>query len=105
MATTRMTFGALLGTVTTTADTLTKVVSTVSNGVDMANRFVESASVDQKDRQVIHRKVFRDNLLRESRMNVAKANREVVDFCEDAKNKELYNQAQTLLTDDIFGES
>lgn len=105
MATARMTFGSILGTITDTASMVSKTVNTIGGGIDMANRFVESASTDQKDRQVIRRKTFRDQLLRESRMEVARSNKEVIDFCkENEDNQKLYEAAQEYLPDSIFGE-
>lgn len=104
MTSARMTLSAVLGTVTETASTVTNVVKTVSDAVTIGNRFVESAMIDQKDRQVIHRKTFRDQLLRDSRMEVARSNAEVLDFVnESEQNKELYTQATEYLPDDIFG--
>ncbi|WP_449474081.1 hypothetical protein [Sphingobium chungangianum] len=105
MATTRMTFGAVLGTITDTASMVSKTVTTIGGGIDMANRFVESAATDQRDRQAIHRKTFRDTLLREARIDVARSNREVFDFCTESQaNAALYAQAQEYLPDNIFGE-
>lgn len=105
MATTRMTFGAVLGTITDTAGMVSKTVTTISGGIDMASSFVESAATDQRDRQAIHRKTFRDTLLREARIDIARSNREVLDFCADSEtNATLYSQAIEYLPDSIFGE-
>ena len=104
MTSARMTLSAVLGTVTETASTVTNVVKTVSDAVTIGNRFVESAMIDQKDRQVIHRKTFRDQLLRDSRMEVARSNAEVLDFINESdNNKKLYESATEYLPDDIFG--
>lgn len=104
MTTARMTVGTVLGTITETAATLTNAVKTASDAVSMANRFVESAATDQRDRQVTHRKTFRDNLLRDARMEVAKSNAAVLAFCsESAEQAKLYEQATAYLPDDIFG--
>jgi hypothetical protein len=100
----RATAGAVLGTVTDTAAAISNTVNTISGAVNMANQFVQSASLDQKDRQVIHRKTFRDTLLRESRMSVARSNNEVLSFVgESESNAALYKQAEEYLPDDIFG--
>lgn len=104
MTTVRTTISAALGTVTEAAGTITNVIGTIGDVTTMANRFVESALTDQKDRQVIHRKTFRDQLLRDSRMEVARSNKEVLDFTNESEvNKELYDQATNYLPDDIFG--
>ena len=103
MATARMTFGAVLSTIGETANMVTSTVKTGSDAIAMLNRFVDSASTDQKDRQLVHRKTFRDTLLRESRMQVAQSNKEVIDFCnENEDNLKLYKQAEELLPNDIF---
>jgi len=102
MANTRATLGAVLGTVAQTATMVTDVVKTGSDAVNMLNKFVESAAQDQKDRQVIHRKTSREQMLREARMDVARSNKEVLDFCKDAEDKMLYEAATQLLSDDIF---
>ena len=103
MTSARLTFGAVLGTVTDTAAMVSNTVNTVSGAVNMANRFVESASTDQKDRQVIHRKTFRDTLLRDARIEIARSNAEVLSFVnESEQNKVLFTQAQEYLPDSIF---
>ncbi len=105
MATTKATLGSILEMFTQTAGMITNIVTTASDGVDMANRFVESASIDQKDRHIIHRKTFRDDLLRQSRLTVAKADEEVLNFIKsNDTNAQLYAKAETYLPDDIFVE-
>ena len=100
----RATAGAVLGTVTDAAGAISNTVNTFSGAVDMANKFVQSASKDQADRQVIHRKVFRDNLLRESRISFARSNAEVITFVsESEENAALYKQAEEYFPNDIFG--
>lgn len=103
MATTRATLGAVLGTVTQTASMITDVVKTGSDAVNMLNRFVESAATDQKDRQAVHRKVSRDNILREARMDMARANMEVSAFRKESEeHAKLYDAAVETLSMDIF---
>lgn len=98
MATTRMTFGAVLSTLTNTANAVSDVVNTIGDGVGMANSFVQSASIDQKERQVAHRATFRQTLLRESSMEIAKGNAEAVAFRNESQlNAELFDQAAELL--------
>jgi hypothetical protein len=100
-----MTAGAVLDTVTQAANTVTDIVKTAGSGVTIVNRFVESAATDQKDRQLIHRKTFRDRLLQESRMEVARRNLEVLAFVSESDDyKLLYQEAEAYLPDSIFGE-
>jgi hypothetical protein len=95
---------AVLGTVTDTASVISDTAKTLSGAVNMANTFVQSASLDQKDRGIIHRKTFRDTLLRESRMSVARSNNEVLSFIGESEvNAKLYASAEEYLPDDIFG--
>jgi hypothetical protein len=96
---------AVLGTVTDTASVISDTAKTLSGAVRMANTFVENASIDQRDRATIHRKVFRDQLLRDSRMEIARSNNEVVSFCKESpENKALYEQAEEYLPENVFGD-
>jgi len=105
MTTARITAGAVLGTVSQAANTVTDIVKTAGSGVTIVNRFVESAATDQKDRQLIHRKTFRDRLLQESRMEVARRNLEVLAFISESDDyKLLYQEAEAYLPDNIFGD-
>lgn len=99
MATTRMTVGSILGTITDTANMASNLVRTASGGVDMLNRFVDSASTDQRERQVAHRATYRSNLIREASMEIAKGNAESLAFARESEdNKKLFEDAQSLLT-------
>ena len=105
MATARLTFGSILGTINDTATAASDLVKTAGNGIGIVNKFVESAAIDQKDRQVIHRKTFRDQLLRDSRITIARSNKEVLDFTQESEeNAKLYAAAEEYLPDNIFGE-
>jgi len=102
MATTRMAFGSILGTVTDTAEAVSNLVKTAGLGIGMINDFVADASLDQKDRGKVHRKVFRAALLRDSKLEVAKSNLDVLKFTRESdEHKALYEQAGELL-DDVF---
>lgn len=104
MSSLKLATSTLLGTVTNTAAVISDTAKTASGAVNMLNKFVESASVDQRDRQIIHRKTFRDSLLRQSRIDIAQSNKEVIDFCKDPDDLKLYEQATAYLPDDIFGD-
>ena len=98
MATTRMTFGSLLSMVTNTANAVGDLAGTVGDGVGMLNKFVESASLDQRDRHVVHRTTYRDQLIRDSAMDMAKGNAETLSFCrESSDNEKLFSEAQSSL--------
>lgn len=96
MSNIRTTFGSVLGTVTAAANVVGNTMNTASGGVDMLNRFVESASVDQRERQVAHRATFRSTLVREASIEIAKGNAEALAFAAESEtNAKLFNDAQS----------
>ncbi len=98
MATTRMTLGSLLGMVTNTANAVGDLAGTVGDSVGMLNKFVESASIDQRERHIVHRTVYRSQLIRDSAMDIAKGNADALAFCrESADNEKLFSEAQASL--------
>ena len=98
MATTRMTFGSLLGMVTNTANAVGDLAGTLGDGVGMLNKFVESASIDQRERHVVHRTTYRSQLIRDSAMDMAKGNADALAFCRESEdNKLLFTEAQSEL--------
>jgi hypothetical protein len=98
MATTRMTFGSLLGMVTNTANAVGDLAGTLGDGVGMLNKFVESASIDQRERHVVHRTTYRSQLIRDSAMDMAKGNADALAFCrESTDNEKLFTAAQSEL--------
>lgn len=98
MATTRMTLGSVLGMVTNTANAVGDLAGTLGDGVGMLNKFVESASIDQRERHVVHRTTYRSQLIRDSAMDMAKGNAEALSFCrESSDNEQLFNSAQSEL--------
>ena len=91
-ATTKLTIGAVLGTVTDTAVTISDTVKTLGLGVGMVNSYVSNASIDQRERQVAHRATYRNNLINESSMEIARQGKEVLDFMLLAeRNKSLFS--------------
>ena len=94
MANSRVTIGAVLGAVETTATTLTNTLNALNMGVNMINATVKEASQNQQDQQKIDRKTFRLNLLRESAQSEVEANLKVIDFCNTSpKHQELYESS------------
>lgn len=97
-ATTKLTIGAVLGTVTDTAVTISDTVKTLGLGVGMVNSYVSNASIDQRERQVSHRATYRNNLINEASMEIARQGKEVLDFmAESTENAELFTAAQAQL--------
>lgn len=65
MSTTRLSFGAVLGTVQATANTLTGALDAAAAGVGMLNSFVTQAADNQRLRQVADKEDFIEDLVRE----------------------------------------
>lgn len=65
MSTTRLSFGAVLGTVQSAATTVTATLDTVSTAVGMATSFVTQAADNQRMRQVVDKEDFIENLIME----------------------------------------
>lgn len=98
MATTRMTFGSLLGMVTNTANAVGDLAGTIGDGINMLNKFVETASIDQRERHVVHRTDYRSQLIRDSAIEMAKGNADALAFCRESEdNKLLFMEAQSSL--------
>jgi hypothetical protein len=98
MATTRMTVGSLLGMITNTANAVGDLAGTIGDGVSMLNKFVESASVDQRERHVAHRTNYRDQLILDTSIAMASANADALKFCRESDdNAQLFTAAQSKL--------
>lgn len=65
MSTTRLTFGAVLNTVNTTANTVTSTLDAVSSGIGMLNAYIDNAAAHQKARIAIDNEDFIEGLIRE----------------------------------------
>lgn len=80
MSTSRLTFGAMLQTVTTTANTVTATLDAANQAVGMLTAYVSEASANQKLRQVADREVFIENLIMEKSEERALLNLKVEKF-------------------------
>ena len=65
MSTTRLSFGAVLGSVQSAANTVTGALDAASAAIGMANAFVTQAADNQRIRQVADKEDFMENLIRE----------------------------------------
>ena len=104
MATSRVTVGAVLGAVETTATTLTNTLNALNMGVNMINASVKEASENQQDQQKIDRSTFRKNLLRESAQAETEANLKALAFCKTSKDhaalyETAYNEFASLFSE------
>lgn len=77
MARPAMAVGALLGTVTQTANTLTLAVSTVNDSVGMLHSFVNRHSVLQQDKNLVELDNARVRLIRDSAREVTQQEEEI----------------------------
>lgn len=102
MATSRITFGAVLGTIGDAAGTLSTVLNTATTAVSMASKFVEDAKEQQRIRSVVEMDSFGEVLAEESAMAEASRKSDILAFCKkSATHQELfntaYNRVKTLL--------
>ena len=100
MTSVRTIFGSALGTVNNTVDVVSGIVGAASSSIDMLNHFVESAYTNQRERQVAHSVSIRQKLLRETKVDIANGNAEVLRFCAESEiNKNLYDEADKLVSE------
>ena len=98
MATTRMAFGAVLGTITDTAKAVSDLVTTAGDGIGMLHATVHQASQHQKQRHVADNVSFREELVTESSMRIAATGATALAFCRESDdNKQLFEDAQAKL--------
>ncbi len=82
MATSKLTFGSILTTVSTTANTLTATIGAVGVGADMLTAFVNKQSMEQAYQYKLEAKAFKQNCRAEIALQLANSAEQV------AKQKE-----------------
>ena len=98
MASTRMAFGAVLGTITDTATAVSDLVTTLGDGIGMLHATVHHASNHQKQRHVADNVMFREELITESTMRIAQSGAVALEFCRQSEdNAKLFDDAQSKL--------
>lgn len=80
MATARITFGSVLGTVNTAAQTVTGALGAIGSSVGMLSSYVERAAEEQRVRQLADAETFVDRLIEEKAMEHTERQVEVQDF-------------------------
>ena len=97
MAKANVALGAVLGTVTDTANTISGAVNTISNSLSMLNNYV----AHQQKKQVISQKVdlhsYKTRLLEDTSIEEAKRKEEIALICSNATTATYYNDAYTQL--------
>lgn len=99
MSTTRLSFGAVLGTVQATANTITGALDAAAAGVGMLNSFVTQAADNQRIRQVADKEDFIENLVMEKAQQRAESHLKADKFAsKSAAHGEHYNKAYETFT-------
>lgn len=99
MSSSRLTFGAILSTVTTTANTVTATLDAANKGVGILTAFVDKASSEQKLRHVADNEVFIENLIQEKSEERAIANIKVEKFiAQSPEHRKHYQGAYEKFT-------
>lgn len=102
MATSRITFGAVLGTIGDAAGTISTVLNTATTSVSMLAKFVDDAKEQQRIRSIVNMDSFGETLAEESAMAEATRKSEILAFCKKSPEHETlyasgYNRVKTLL--------
>ena len=92
-ATTRMTFGTILGTVQDAATTVATTFQTATTAVGMLHTYVEDAALKQQIRSVAERDSFGVQVAEELSMAEAVRKDEVRKFCNTEARQTDYNTA------------
>lgn len=93
-ATTRMTFGTVLGTVQDAATTVATTFQTANTAVGMLHSYVQDAALKQQIRSVAERDSFGIQVAEELAMAEAVRKDEVRKFCENSATRQNdYNEA------------
>ena len=92
MSTTRLSFGAVLGTVQAAANTMTGALDAAAAGVGMLNSYVVQAAENQRLRQVADKEDFIENLVMEKAQLRAESYIKAENFCAKSKlHNDHYN--------------
>lgn len=93
-ANTRVTLGALLGTVATTANTVTATFDALNKAIGMGNTAVSAAAARQKLRVAVDEHTYKTTLIREKAQEETEAKLKVVEYCAKSKDHaDLYKSS------------
>lgn len=94
MATARLTFGSVLGTVNTAATTLTSTISAAGKAIGMIDTYVSEAAEKQGIRSLADMETYVDQLISEKSEESATRKLAVLEFCgKSPVHKSLYEEA------------
>ena len=104
MASSRLTFGAILQTVSTTANTVTATLDAANKSVGILTAFVDKASTEQRIRHIADKEVFIENLVQEKAEERAIANIKIEKFiAQSAEHRKHYQGAYEKFTELLRG--
>lgn len=98
MSNTRMTFGAVLSTVSDAATSVSTVLNTATKSVGMLDTFVTNAATKQKVRSIIDMETFKERLIEEVSMEDTVRQLKVIEFCNTEQIKNLFDENQKRLS-------
>lgn len=101
-ANTRLTFGAILASVQTTANTFTNTLQAANAGVGMLNKFVADAAEKQAVRSTLDNAIFAKTLHQEKAQELTQSRLQVKEFCKQSKDhadfyESAYNELAEIL--------
>ena len=105
MSTTRLTFGAVLGSVNAAAGTITSTLDTATKAVGMLNRFVSDAADKQALRSKVDMHEFKNVLVEQKAMEEATRKKAIEEFCKDSTNAKHYKAAYDRLAQLVNDEN
>ena len=102
MSTTRLTFGAVLDTVNTTATVISSTLNAVGGASNMLGSFVTKAASEQRERHIADALTFRQRLMDEKAQERTLALIKTSEFCAKSKQhaefyETAYNEFHALL--------
>ena len=99
MSTTRLTFGAVLATVNTTATVITSTLNAVDGASNILGSFINKAATEQGLRHIADKESFLERLINEKAQERAAANIAVTQFCaKSSAHAEHYANAYDTFT-------
>ncbi len=85
MATTKLTFSAVLGSVQATAATLTNTVEAANQSVGILTAFIRKSAKEQQLQHLVDEEVFTENLIRSSAEEETLSEIKIQQFCKQSK--------------------
>ena len=95
----RITFGAMLNTVQSTANTLTATLDAANTSVGMLTSFVTAAADNQRIRQIADKETFLEELIQEKAVETTKSAIKVEKFiAQSVEHKKHFGSAYETFT-------